>query len=149
MKFPVFNRDYIEWLPWWNRFKAAIHDNRRLHEIDKFNLLKSYTGGRAADAIRNLDVTVDNYTKAIDLLKNRFEKADILQATHVNAVILLPSVEKREHHAALRTLHDQITGHTISLDSAGLSWENYAPIITPIIVGKLPSSMRAEWRKLE
>ena len=92
---------------------------------------------------------MDDYAKAIDLLKNRFEKADILQATHVNAVISLPSVDKRGHHAALRTLHDQITGHTISLDSAGLSWENYAPIITPIIVGKLPSSMRAEWRKLE
>ena len=92
---------------------------------------------------------MDDYAKAIDLLKNRFEKADILQATHVNAVILLPSMEKREHHAALRTLHDQITGQTISLDSAGLSWENYALIITPIIVGKLPSSMCAEWRNLE
>ena len=53
IKFPVFNGDYIEWLPWWNRFKAAIHENRRLHEIDKFNLLKSYTGGRAAEAIRS------------------------------------------------------------------------------------------------
>jgi Protein of unknown function (DUF1759) len=149
LKFPVFNGDYLEWLPWWNRFKSAIHENKRLHAIDKFNLLRSHTGGRAADAIRNLDVTVDNYQPAVDILRKRFEKADFLQATHVNPVIAMPSVDKRENYAALRTLHDQVVGHTTSLKSAGLEWEKFAPIVMPIIISKLPATMRAEWRKLE
>ena len=39
--------------------------------------------------------------------------------------------------------------HITSLESAGMSWESYAATLGPIVVGKIPSEMRLEWRKIE
>ena len=39
--------------------------------------------------------------------------------------------------------------HTTSLESAGLTWDSHAATLGPTIVGKLPSEMRVEWRKID
>ena len=72
-----------------------------------------------------------------------------MQASHVNAIIELNPVNSRSDFKALRALHNQMMCHTTSLESAGLTWDSHAATLGPIIVGKLPSEMRVEWRKID
>jgi hypothetical protein len=117
--------------------------------MDKFNFLRSYTDGRAAEVIQNLDTTMENYEAAIEILRSRYEKPDLLQASHVNAIIALNPVNSRSDYKGLRHLHNQMMCHITSLESAGMSWESYAATLGPIVIGKLPSEMRVEWRKID
>ena len=73
LKFPTFTGEYAKWTPWWNQFNAAIHSNARISPMDIFNFLRSYTDGRAAEVIQNLDTTPENYTAAIEILQSRYE----------------------------------------------------------------------------
>ena len=73
LKFPTFTGEYAKWTPWWNQFNAAIHSNARISPMDKFNFLRSYTNGSAAEVIQNLDTTPENYTAAIEILQSRYE----------------------------------------------------------------------------
>ena len=50
-KIPKFYGDPIEWRGFWDQFKASIHENKKLATIHKFNYLKSYLHGEAADCI--------------------------------------------------------------------------------------------------
>jgi hypothetical protein len=149
LKFPTFTGEYEKWTPWWNQFNTVIHSNTRIHPMDKFNFLRSYTDGRAAEVIQKLDTTPENYESAIEILKNRYEKPDLLQASHVNAIIALNPVNSSSDYKCLRSLHNQLMCHITSLESAGMSWESYAATLGPIIIGKLPSEMRVEWRKID
>ena len=74
LKFPTFTGEYAKWTPWWNQFNAAIHSNARISPMDKFNF-------------QNLDATPENYTAAIEILQSRYEKPDLLQASHVSKTL--------------------------------------------------------------
>ena len=53
----------------WDSFESAIHLNRSLSDVDKFNYLRSYLESTAADG---LSLTSANYAEAVDILKKRF-----------------------------------------------------------------------------
>ena len=112
LKFATFTGEYGDWPRWWTHFEATIHQNSRLHAVDKFNLLKSYAGERANDSISELDVTADNYTAAIDLLNKRFKRLDLIQDEHLAAIAALPPVENNKDGRGLRHLYDKLLAHT-------------------------------------
>lgn len=62
-----FLGDPGEWQTFWDSFRIAVHENPELHNIDKFNYLKTLLGGSAAATIAGLPLTNDNYTAAIEL----------------------------------------------------------------------------------
>ena len=112
LKFATFTGEYGNWSRWWTHFEAAFYQNSRLYAVDKFNLLKSYAGERANDSISELDVTADNYTAAINLLKKRFERLDLIQDEHLAAIAALPPVENNKDGRGLRHLYDKLLAHT-------------------------------------
>ena len=52
--------------------------NPELHNMDKFNYLKSLLSGPAAATIAGLPLTSDNYTAAIELLTKRFGNKQVI-----------------------------------------------------------------------
>ena len=63
-----FLGDPGQWLTFWDSVRSAVHENRELHNINKFNYLKGLLSGPAAALIAGLPLTSDNYTAAIELL---------------------------------------------------------------------------------
>lgn len=63
-----FNGDITEWLPWWQRFSAMVHDRTELSRLDKMAYLHRYVTGTAKSAIAGLAITSENYGTAIKLL---------------------------------------------------------------------------------
>ena len=59
---------YDRWISFSDLFKAMIHENDSLPEIQKFHYLKSSLSGEAKRLVSNLPMTANNYTIAWKLL---------------------------------------------------------------------------------
>ena len=49
-----FDGELTSWTPFWDAFKAAVHDNGVLSDIDKFNYLRGLLQRSALEAISGL-----------------------------------------------------------------------------------------------
>lgn len=47
----TFSGDFKQWLPFWEQFRTAVHENNALSGTDKFNYLQSTLRGEAAEAL--------------------------------------------------------------------------------------------------
>ena len=70
----------------------AIHLNRSLSNVDKFNYLRSYLESTAADAIAGLSLTSANYAEGVDTLKKRFGNTRSIVDKHMDGLLRLPIV---------------------------------------------------------
>ena len=78
-----FLGDPGQFLTFWDSFRSSVHENPELHDIDKFNCLKSLLGGSAT--ITGLPLTSDNCTEAIELLTKRFGNKQVIISSHWTA----------------------------------------------------------------
>ena len=62
-----FNGDLTRWVPFWDAFQSAIHNNRSLTDIDRFNYLKSYlvNSHRDVEGLRRLHDAVESHVRAL------------------------------------------------------------------------------------
>ena len=73
-----FSGNYQEWQSFWDTFQSAVDGNTSISPIEKFTYLKSCVTSNAESAIAGLSLTADNYKVAIDILKDRFDKPQLL-----------------------------------------------------------------------
>ena len=136
-----FSGNPLEWLTFWDSFSAAIDRNPSVSNIDKMNYLNGMLKGEAARAIAGLPLTNENYEKAIDLLKERFGKTQVLINAYKESLSKFhgpPSSEIR----ALRTFYDTCETYIRGLQTLGVSTESYGSLLIPIILKKLPPEIR-------
>ncbi|MEM7375552.1 MAG: DUF1759 domain-containing protein [Bacteroidota bacterium] len=76
MTLPRFGGDYMAWKQFWGIFKANIHDKPEFTNIERFTYLLGQLDGIAKDTISGLLITEDNYSAAVSLLDDRFNRAD-------------------------------------------------------------------------
>ena len=88
-----FSGNYQEWQGFWDTFQSAVDGNTSFSAIEKeFTYLKSCLTSNAESAIAGLPLTADNYKVAIDILKDRFGKPQLLISNYMDALLKLPSV---------------------------------------------------------
>ena len=88
-----FHGEPKSWQPFWDSFSAAIHKNKSVTKVEKFNYLKSYLKVEAASAISGLSLTAENYDVAIELLKDRFFNPHVI-SSHMDELLQLRAVEE-------------------------------------------------------
>ena len=107
-------------------------------------LLKSLTTQKARDAIEGIDATAEAYPEAIEALKARFDRPDVIHRAHVRA---LPKARylKDGSSSELRNLHDTFQHHLRSLKA--LKKLNFGQFITALGESKLDPTTMIEWQK--
>ena len=92
------------------QLSAAIDKNHGLSDIEKMNYLNGMLKAEAARAISRLPLTEENYKKAIELLKERFGKPQILTNTYMESLskIDAPPADTKN----LRTFYDTCEKHS-------------------------------------
>ena len=104
-----FSWDKLKWSEFWDSFESAIHNNKKLSNIEKFNYLKSKVTDEARSAILGLTLSNENYSIAVDILKDRFGKSQEATDLHYNKMInLQPAFNKT---CSLRSLLDTMQKH--------------------------------------
>jgi hypothetical protein len=141
---PEFDGNILQWVSWWDEFKTCIHENGTLGDREKFNYLRMYVKGTAKRAIEFIEVSSENYPKAIEALTKRYGRKRIVVEHLVESIL---TIEKRDKVDAqsLRYLYDIMVSryHTLELYEPNLKYCHR--IIVPILQSKLPQEVRRKW----
>ncbi|XP_078370370.1 uncharacterized protein LOC144654152 [Oculina patagonica] len=135
-----FDGNPLEWLTFWDSYSNAVHNNQELNNIDKMNYLKGLITCNAARAISGLPMTSQNYEKAIEILKERFGRNQVLINAHMESLskISAPSADVQQ----LRQFYDSCESNIRALETLGVQTDSYGSLLIPILLKKLPEQLR-------
>lgn len=80
IEIPKFSGNYQEYPNFQATFDSLVHENkaRGMDDLRRFAILKSSLTGKAADAVKHLLVTADNYEVARKIIDDRFNKRRLI-----------------------------------------------------------------------
>ncbi len=140
LKLPHFSGDILQWVSFWDAFKAEIDDDVTMPNVTKFNYLRAQLSGDALKRIGGLSVTTHNYPKAVQLLEESFGKNTKIIYAHFRALTSLSSTT--DSLAGLRTFYDTLESHVRSLESLDIEPDSYGTLLVCILLDKLHSNVR-------
>ncbi|XP_064485185.1 uncharacterized protein LOC135397511 [Ornithodoros turicata] len=80
LQIPKFGGKLQDWARFWEHFQATVHDNRSLATVEKFKYLLCYVTDDAKRTIDGISLSGANYNLAVEALKQRFGRTDLLAA---------------------------------------------------------------------
>jgi len=145
-----FDSNMLNWLHFWSQF-SKIHDDPDIVPEDKFQyLLQSVVPGtRAHDLIISFPPTADNYYKAIEGLKARFGKNDLLVEVYVRELLklVLQNALNNQIQTSLQHLYDKLESHLRALETLGVTKDNCSSILYPLVESCLPEDLLRAWQR--
>lgn len=139
---PHFNGSLVKWPMFWESYESAIHNNTDLSDVDKFNYLRSLLERSAYDTIAGLTLSAANYQEAVEILKKRFGNKQMIIAKHMETLLNTEAVFSDDHLKDLRHLFDTTESHIRSLKSLGIEATSYGPMLSSVLLTKLPPDLR-------
>ena len=110
-----FDGDLTTWTLFWDSFKAAVHNNDGLSQVDKFNYLKGLLQRTALESISGLSLTGANYREAVLILSKQFGNKPQIIAKHMDNLIHMNAVSSPHNVKGLRHLYDFVESNVRSL----------------------------------
>lgn len=139
---PHFNGNLMKWPSFWDSYESAIHKNKELTNVEKFNYLRSLVERTAYDAIAGLTLSSTNYQEAIEILQKRFGNKQLIISKHMEALLSVEAVLSDQNLRELRRLYDNTESNVRSLKSLGVEFTSYGAMLSSVLLNKLPPDMR-------
>ncbi|XP_017471613.1 PREDICTED: uncharacterized protein LOC108362964 [Rhagoletis zephyria] len=143
---PKFSGNYTEWPDFFSMFNTVVHQDVDLTRIEKFQHLRSSLRDAALDTIRSLEISDQNYDKAIDLLKSRFDNKRLNFQAHIRDIVQLKRVEG-DSVAKLRELSDNVNAHLRALQTMGTKEQIADCMLIQLVSQKLDVASRTKWEE--
>ena len=89
LKLPLFNGDCTAWREFWDIFDEAVN-TQPLADTAKFSYLLSSLTGEAKKAVAGLSLSTANYKVAVDILRKKYAREDVLTNTLYRQLRALP-----------------------------------------------------------
>lgn len=138
-----FAGDYAEWHSFRDRFKAAVHDNKRLQTAFKFQYLKAAVTGAAERAMGNWNMIDVNYPAAWKRLCDVFEDDYLAIQTLIRKLLTIPTMTRPSYNALRRiidTIHEAKTQLANFVDVT--SWD---PLLVFMAIDRLDQATLDAW----
>ena len=142
-----FDGNMMNWMEFWDSFERNIHLNSSLCDVDKMSYLKASLKGTASYAIADLRTTGDNYAPAVDILKEKYGKANVLKGFHMSALKAVVGVTYSKNVDGLKKLYEIVDMHVKALSVLGTSEEQYSLVIVPDLMKKIPRDVELSIRR--
>ena len=138
---PKFSGDPTTWNAFWDMISAHIHNNEELSSITKFSYLVGCLEREAANTVKGLSLSDANYDTALEILKTRFGRKELIIHDHIKALLHLQHLKLEPHKSSeyvseLWKFRDDVLGHV-----------KVEVILTPIILTRLPVELQREWAR--
>ena len=95
---------------------------------DKFSYLRSFLAPVVLETISGLTLSSQNYSEAIDLLKNRYGDPQTLMNSYMEQFVNLETVTKTNNVIHLRKLFNKVENSMRNLRSLGVDSDNYGKL---------------------
>ena len=138
-----FSGDPLDWKSSKETFEAAVHNNDNISNIEKFTYLRTYLDNSALQATERFPLTNENYTAAWQLLDERYGNEQLIIYYHMNNLIKLDPIIQPSGKE-MRKLRDTIESNVRALRSLGINYEYFRPLLVPIILEKLPNTIKLQ-----
>ena len=109
-----FDGDLVNWTSFLECFEATVDSKKDLSNVEKFTYLKGFMKEDVLKVIEGLTLTNDNYTQALELLKQRYSNTQLIISTHMNKLIKLEKIHV-PNVKALRSLYNNIESNVRAL----------------------------------
>ncbi|KYN14926.1 hypothetical protein ALC57_12866 [Trachymyrmex cornetzi] len=146
MSLPTFDGTYEQWPTFFSTFLALVDKNHNLSNVHKFFYLQSALDANSKKIIESLEVNEVNYSRAIKLLKGRFDNSRLATRHHARAIFNLKQIEK-ESSSKLRNLTDCLKQHLEALKALKYETETWCPLIIEWVLTRLDSVTVREWEE--
>lgn len=149
IQFKKFDGQPQNWLPFWSQFKK-VDDSKELLPEDKFHYLQQCMtqGSKAEDLINSYPLSGLNYTKAVTQLKERFAQDQLLIDYYIRELLKLVLVQVQgKGQPELSFLVDKLETQLKSLESLGVTTNNYEAMLYPVVESALPRSILQVWER--
>ncbi|XP_024875908.1 uncharacterized protein LOC112457210 [Temnothorax curvispinosus] len=145
-----FSGDVKDWLPFWSQFKK-IHEDAAINKGNKFQyLLQAITAqSRAAELIDSFPPMEENYDSAIESLKNRFGRDEMLVEVYVRELLklVMQNVLKPDDRMPLSSLYDKIEAQLRALETLGVTSDKCGAMLLPLVESSLPEELLRAWQR--
>jgi len=145
-----FLGELSDWLGWLSQF-AKIYERTDMSDSDKFDYLfaAQKVGTHAYDLVEAevYPMTEENYPKAIEALKSRYDNPKILKQLYVQEFLkLVISNAKRGTKVSLIKLFDQLEAHLRALETLKVTPEQISEFVFPVVESALPEDILIAWQ---
>lgn len=144
LQMPKFSGKYIEWSSFWDQFNAMFHVDPQLPDVQKMQFLQSAVQGPAANIIRHLPVTDNNYAEARRLLQARFENRRAIFTNAMNQLLSIPR-SKKDSVSEIQQL-SSLTHETMQCFK-NIQAETASTILAHLVIDKFPPETRKEFER--
>ena len=108
LEVPSFDGNFVHWSTFWEQFQISVHKQKSLCNSEKLVYLKhALKDGTARQVVEGLSRSGDQYTAAIECLKERYDRPRLIHQAHVRAILEAPNL-KEGNGKELRRLHDVV-----------------------------------------
>ncbi|CAK1601381.1 unnamed protein product [Parnassius mnemosyne] len=142
-----FDDNLKNWLAYWGQFKK-IDEDHSLSGEDKYQyLLQSLKeDSNARVLVESFPPSAENYTKAIEQLKARFGREDLLIQVYVRELLSLV-LNNNKKQVSIRLLYDKISTYLMSLETLGIVKRKYEIILYPLVESAIPETILIAWNR--
>ncbi|GFW77239.1 uncharacterized protein TNCV_2726691 [Trichonephila clavipes] len=147
-----FGGDPKEFLSFWSQFQK-IHDDGSIPDEDKMQYLVASVEpkSKAERLILSFPATAANYPKAVDQLKERFGREDLLVQIYVWDLLtmVMKNAVSGRAKTDLSRLYDELEGKLRALESLGRTQERFGDFLAPLVESCLPEEVLMTWNGTE
>ncbi|XP_037961189.1 uncharacterized protein LOC119690240 [Teleopsis dalmanni] len=146
LQLPSFNGKYSEFKNFITTFTQIIDRESTLSNLEKFNYLLTCLHGPSLETVNAFQVTNENYSKALNRLKDRYDNPTLIFMENVSALFDLPGTSKPEGDK-LRSLIDTASTIYSSLLSLGSERDIAQAMLIHIVMQKCDEGTRRKWKE--
>ncbi|GFY35490.1 transposon Tf2-6 polyprotein [Trichonephila clavipes] len=100
---------------------------------------------RAKEIIDGYPPTAENYTKAIESLKARFGREELLVEYYVHELLTLVVKNANKSKLGITQLHDKLESHLRSFESIGMTSDKYSAMLFYLVESYIPEDILRVW----
>lgn len=136
---PVFSGDDAEWPCFRELFESIYLNNDNFSKAEKHQTLRTLITGDAANQLRGISITSDNFELAWDILQQRYGNLEVMKSRTVRSLLRERTAgtsvqELRRLLGNLQVNHRQVQNQGIDMDI----------LVTEIYKEKLPAPLRED-----
>ncbi|XP_054083385.1 uncharacterized protein LOC128920327 [Zeugodacus cucurbitae] len=146
LKLPSFNGKYSEYQNFITSFQQIIDREYSLSNIEKFNHLRNCLTGPALETIDAFQVSNENYSKALERLKTRYDNPTLIFLENISSLFELSSISK-PNGGQLRSLLDKASAIYGSLLSLGSESQISQAMLIYLVLKKADEETNRKWKE--
>ncbi|XP_036317581.1 uncharacterized protein LOC118732558, partial [Rhagoletis pomonella] len=116
-----------------------------LSNVEKFNHLLNCLQGPALDTVKAFQVSNENYPKALERLKSRYDNPTLIFMENITSLFELPAAAKKS--SQLRHLVDTASALYSALSSLGSDRDIANAMLIHLVIGKADEDTQRKWKE--